>query len=91
MAVRHPRYSKEDFARIGKAIYEDHVRSAVEQGNEGKVVAIDIETGAFALGEDALSASNKLLVRRPDAQIWFVRVGSAGLHRFGPRYIIRVV
>jgi hypothetical protein len=37
-----PRYSKEEFARRGDAVYEDSIRSLVEEQNEGKFVAIDI-------------------------------------------------
>src|SRR4051812_46511465 len=47
MTVRQPRYSKEEFARRGNAIYEQQVRPQVEEGNRGRIVAIDIETGAF--------------------------------------------
>ena len=35
MGVRKPRYSKEEFARRGQAIYEQKVRSQVEEGNRG--------------------------------------------------------
>ena len=44
MTVRQPRYSKEEFARRGQEIYESQVRSQVEKNNQGKIVAIDIET-----------------------------------------------
>jgi hypothetical protein len=47
MTVRQSRYSKEEFARRGDEIYETQVRQQVEKGNQGKIVAIDIETGAF--------------------------------------------
>jgi len=47
MIVRPPLYSQEEFARRGKEIYESQVRPQVEEGNHGKIVAIDIETGAF--------------------------------------------
>ena len=50
LKVRQPRYSKEEFAR--QAIYEQ-VRAQVEEGNRGKIVAIDIETGEFDKGCDA--------------------------------------
>ena len=85
MALQQPRYSKEEFARRGNEIYERQVRPQVEEGNEGKIVAIDIETGMFEVAEDALTASDRLLARRPDAQTWFVRIGHRALHRFGPR------
>ncbi|NJN38337.1 MAG: hypothetical protein HC790_05710 [Acaryochloridaceae cyanobacterium CSU_3_4] len=83
MAVQQLRYSKEEFARRGNEIYESQVRSQVEEGNHGKIVAIDIETGAFELAKDTITASDRLLERCPDAQIWCVRIGHRGVHRFG--------
>jgi hypothetical protein len=77
------RYSKEEFARRGNEIYESQVRPQVEQGNHGKIVAIDIETGAFELSDNTINASDRLLERYPDAQIWRVRIGHKAVHRFG--------
>lgn len=78
-----PRYSKEDFARRGDAIYEDQLRSVLEAGNEGKFVAIDIETGAYEVDRDELAASDRLAARIPDAQIWLRRIGSRYARHFG--------
>ncbi len=83
MTVNQPRYSKEEFARRGNEIYQSQVRPQVEEGNYGKIVAIDIETGAFELAKDTMTASDRLLERCPDAQIWCVRIGHRGVHRFG--------
>jgi hypothetical protein len=83
MTVGELKYSKEEFARRGNEIYETQVRPQVEEGNHGKIVAIDIETGAFELAKDTMTASDKLLERYPDAQIWRVRIGHKGVHRFG--------
>lgn len=85
MKVRQPRYSKEEHARLGQEIYEQKVRTQVEEGNKGKIVAIDIETGEFEVAEDVLTASNLLLSHHPDAQTWFIRIGHRAVHRFGPR------
>jgi peptide subunit release factor RF-3 len=85
MTVRQPRYSKEEFARRGDEIYESHVRSQVEEGNHGRIVAIDIETGTFELADDILTASDRLFERLPDAQPWIVRIGHRAVHRFGSR------
>jgi hypothetical protein len=62
MTVRQPRYGKEEFAQRGHEVYEFQVRSQVEEGNYGKIVAIDIETGAFEVAEDSLTAAKQLLV-----------------------------
>jgi peptide subunit release factor RF-3 len=85
MVVRQPRYSKEEFAQRGDQIYESQVRSQVEEGNHGKIVAIDIETGAFEVADEILAATNCLFDRLPDAQPWIVRIGHRAVHRFGSR------
>jgi hypothetical protein len=92
MAVRHPRYSKEEFARRGDEIYESQVRQQVdEDGNHGKIVAIDIETGAFEVADDILPATNRLFERFPDAQPWIVRIGHRAVDRFGSRSLKKTV
>lgn len=83
--MRQPRYSKEEFARRGTDLYEQQVRPQVETAYHGKVAAIDLDSGAFAVEETSLSASRALLARYPEAQIWCVRVGYPAVHRFGPR------
>jgi hypothetical protein len=85
MTVRQPRYSKEEFARRGDEIYESQIRPQVEEGNHGKIVAIDIETGAFELADDTMIATRHLYDRLPDAQPWVVRIGYRAVHRFGAR------
>ncbi len=91
MTIRQPRYSKEEFAQRGDEIYESQVRSQVEQGNHGKIVAIDIETGDFELADDILTATNRLFERLPDAQPWIVRIGHRAVHRFGARSLRKSV
>lgn len=86
MTTRQPRYSMEEHARRGTELYEQQIRPQVESGNHGKIVAIDIESGDFELGENMLAPCEQLLARRPDAQIWCVRIGYRGVHHFGPRF-----
>lgn len=49
MTTKQPRYSKQEFARLGNQIYERDIRPQVEANNLGKIVAIDIETGAWEM------------------------------------------
>jgi hypothetical protein len=85
VTVRQPRYSKEEFARRGDEIYESQVRAQVEEGNYGRIVAIDLETGDFEVNKSEIVACDRLEARRPDAQIWIVRIGSRYVRRFGGR------
>jgi hypothetical protein len=81
---RRPRFTKDEFMRRGKDLYE-RIRKQVEAGNRGKIVAIDLVTGSFEVAADTLDASERLLARCPDAQTWFVRIGYEDLFRIGPR------
>ena len=85
MTVRQPRYSKEEFARRGNQIYESQVRPQVEEGNQGRIVAIDIETGAYDVADDLVSAAKQLSARVPDTQTWLVRIGHSAVDHFGAR------
>jgi hypothetical protein len=82
MTVEELKYGKEEFARRGNEIYETKIRPQVEEGNHGRVVAIDLDTGAFELANDTMIASDMLLKRYSDARIWLVRIGHKGVHRF---------
>jgi hypothetical protein len=85
MARTGPRCSKEEFARRGDAIYERDVLPTLGAGDEGKFVAIDIETGAHEVDADEQAAADRLAARVPDAQVWLRRVGSRFARRFGGR------
>ena len=85
MATLKPRYSKEEFARRGDAIYDREIAPRLEKANGGKFVSIDIESGDFEIDADDMAATQRLRARLPDAQIWFRRIGSKYARRFGPR------
>jgi len=85
MNKRQPLYSKEEFAKVGQEIYETQVKSLVEEGNIGKLVAIDIQTGAFEVADTAIVATDLLYQRYPNAQPWVIRIGHRAVYRFGSR------
>lgn len=83
MITNQPRYSKEEFARRGDEMYERVVRPQLQARDTGKFVALDIETGAYEIDNEDISASRRLRSKFPNAQVWFVRVGSRHAYRFG--------
>ena len=82
---RMPRYSKEEFAKRGEALFENEICSTLKGKNPRDFVLIDIETGEFEVDPDEDAASDRLTARVPDAQIWMRRVGSRIARRFGGR------
>jgi len=87
MATLQPRYSKEEFARRGDAIYEKEILPKLTAQDTGKFLAIDIETGQYEIAADEMKAGNKLRRRLPEAQIWMVRIGYSSTRRFGGRQL----
>jgi hypothetical protein len=79
------KFSKDEFARRGDALFEDQVRPGLTAADTGKFAAIDIESGAFEVDGDEFEAGRNLRARIPDAQIWIVRIGSRSVRRFGGR------
>jgi hypothetical protein len=85
VATAKPRYSKEEFAQLGDSRYENDVLPRMEPGDEGKFVAIDIETGEYEIDPNDLMALDRLFARLPGAQPWLRRIGSPHARRIGPR------
>ena len=75
MAVRAFKYSNEEAARLGNAIYDREVRPKMTGDDHGKFVAIDMDTGEWEMDPDEMVAGDRLRGRLPDAQIWMTRVG----------------
>jgi hypothetical protein len=82
MSTNTLRYSPEEFASKGTQIYQGQILPKLDKDFDGKIVAIDIETGEFELAETTLAAAAKMFERLPDAQLWFERIGAEGVHKF---------
>lgn len=76
-------YSPEEVAARGEAIYAEKIRSLVEKTNKGKFVIIDVETGEYEMDDDDLTATKRLLSKRPDAVIYGLRVGFPAAYFLG--------
>ena len=87
MATTQRRYSKEEFARRGDAIYAQEILPKLAAKDVGKFLAIDIETGAYAIASDEMKAADQLRRRLPEAQIWMVRIGFTLTRSFGGRQV----
>ncbi len=83
MVVRKPKYSMEDHHRMATELYEQKIRSQVEAGNHGMIVAIDVDSGDYQVGDNTMTAGDPLLERQPDAQIWCFRIGFPYVDRIG--------
>lgn len=79
------RRTAEEAGILGGEIYERDIKRRVEDAYHGKIVAIDVNSGDYAIGDTVSAASKRLRDRLPDADVWSVRVGYRTLRNFGGR------
>ena len=81
--VRQRRPRKEA-VRLGKEIYQQVILPQVETDHFGEYVAIDVETGDWAVANTTRDAVERLREQRPDAvDVLCQRVGYRALRSFG--------
>lgn len=84
-----PRYDREEVARRGDEIYDRQVLPHLNQEDEGKFALIDVASGDYEVDRDEMAASDRLLARHPDAQVWMRQIGSRYARRFGLLFMSR--
>ena len=80
-----PTRPKEETARLGDEMYERDIRQQVEATHHGNIVAIDVDSGDYAVAENVVTAWQRLVSRHPDGGFWFVRVGYPAVYHLGGR------
>ena len=79
-----PRRPREETARLGKELYERDIRELVEADHHGEIVAIDVDSGEWAVGDGEFAAVDRLRDAHPGAvNVLCERVGYRALRSFG--------
>lgn len=74
------RIDKNEFVNKGKKIYK-RLKSELEAKYKGKVIAIDVESGNYVIGEDELNAALNARRLFPDKVFYFIRIGYPVVHK----------
>ena len=80
MSALKPKYSMEEFARRRMEIFERDIRPSLQPGDEDKYITIDIDSGQYEIDADDFTATERLLRRNPEAQMWLHRIGHKAGH-----------
>ena len=81
-----PSRPREETARLGNEIYERDIRRQVEADHQGEVVAMDVESGNRAIGDNVIAATDRLWAQHAAAyDVWCLRVGDRAPRHFGGR------
>lgn len=90
-ALAITRRPREETARLGREIYERDIRQQVEAGHHGEVVAIDVDSGSWAVADGEVAAVDRLRETCPSAvNVLCERVGHRTLRSFGADSVRRV-
>ena len=81
-----PTRPTEEISRLAREQYERDIRPLVEADHVGEIVAIDVDTGDWAIADEALDAVGILRARRPETiNVFCERVGYIAMHSMGGR------
>ncbi len=81
---RLPTREPAETGRLARAIYVRDIRHKVEPEHVGKYVAIDVDSGLWAMGEEPMEARNRLGDMRPEAiDVFMERVGYEAVGSIG--------
>jgi hypothetical protein len=84
MPVTQPRPTPEERVRLGSEAFEHGVRPLLQQGDDGKFVALDVETGDYEIDEEDYAAVSRLRARKPAAEARLTRIGQPAAYRLRP-------
>lgn len=74
-------YTAEQLRRLGQERYERDLRRGLEAQHHGQFLAIDVETGEYAIDSDDVVAVNRVAGDRDSAPIYLLRIGYRAAHR----------
>jgi hypothetical protein len=83
----YPGYTTDEVGRRGRELYEQQLRARVEPAHAGQFLVLDIQTGDYEIAGDDLTASDRLLARKPQAVLYGVRIGSPAAYRLGGHFL----
>jgi hypothetical protein len=73
----------DDIGNKGQEIYDRLIRPSLETENLGRIIAIDIYSEDYEIGEDPSAVMSCLERRRPGAMLFVMRIGGGGVYRIG--------
>ncbi len=72
---------KNKLTERGKTIYKT-LKPKLERKYKGKVIAIEVDSGNYVIGDDELDAAIKARKKFPHKIFTFIRIGYLAVHKF---------
>ena len=80
-------YTTDEIVQRGEEIYQRDIRPLVAEGNVGRYLLVDTETGEYELGDDLLEAAHRAHAKREDAVLYALRIGYPAVDHIGGSWL----
>jgi hypothetical protein len=74
MEAKFFQFDRRKLISRGKEIYQS-IKEELEPKHKGEIIAIEVDSGDYFLGETVIEAGTKAREKYPDKVFYFVRVG----------------
>lgn len=71
--------NKDRLVAQGQEVYEE-IKDQLEPDHHGEIVAIEVESGEYFLGDSVVAAAKKGRAKHPDKLFFFVKIGYPAVH-----------
>jgi hypothetical protein len=71
--------SKEHLITRGQEVYQ-RLKDQLEANYLGKIVAIEVESGDYFVGDSVVEAARKARAKHPNKLFYFAKVGAPAVH-----------
>jgi hypothetical protein len=82
-----PRFSSEEIAARGQALYERDIRHRLGADTRGKFLVLDIESEEYEVDADERAAVQRVRAKHPDAVLYLLRIGQPSAYRLGRKAV----
>ena len=72
-----------DLIDRAKAIYDERLRDKLEPDHNGEIIAVEVESGEYFLGDSAIEAYDEAVKKHPGRKFAFLRVGAEATYTVG--------
>ncbi len=74
-------FDSEAFANLAEIIYKERYQTEFEKLYKDKIVAIEVESGDYFMGESKMEAAMKAKAKYPERFFHFIRIGHAAMYK----------
>ena len=72
-----------DLIRRARRIYQERLKSELEPDHTGEILAVEVESGDYFLGQSEVEAYDEAIKKHPGRKFAFLRVGFRATHHTG--------